>query len=80
MLRQSLGRGIVVIPSLDLIQADPDLQDALIETPDLARFLPPQVFEGLMLLEELAAIELRDAVQQSPRGSLVTPVAHRPGL
>src|SRR5213083_1208432 len=40
------------------------LQNALIEVPDVACLGAPQHLEGLVLLEELAAIELRDAFEQ----------------
>ena len=53
----------VVIPPLDVVQAHPDLQDTLIETSHVTTLLAPQILQRLMLREELAAIELRNATQ-----------------
>jgi hypothetical protein len=43
-----------------MVKGDTNLQDALIEAANLARLSPPQQFQGLVLLEVLAAVELRD--------------------
>ena len=72
--------GSVMILSLDVIQPDAELQNTLIQTSDVTRFSPPQVFQCLVLLKELAAIELRDAVEEEFWRGFVTPVAHRGGL
>ncbi len=41
-----------------MVEADADLKDALVEEPDAARLLHPGVFEVLVALEELPAVEL----------------------
>ena len=76
---QHIHRSVVIQP-LDVVQAHADLQDALIETPHITTFLTPQVFQGFMLREEVAAVELRDTAQQQPRRWLVTPSRPSPGL
>ena len=43
-----------------MVESDANLQDALIEVAYLARFSPPQQFQRFVLLEVLAAVELRD--------------------
>ena len=72
---EHVDRPVMVLP-LDMIQRDPDLEDALIQRPDRPRFLPPEVFQCLVLLEELAAVELCDPTSQKDRRCLVTRVPH----
>ena len=66
----------VMVQTLHVIQGDPDLEDALIQRADRARFLPPEVFQCLVLLKELAAVELRDPVSQEGGRRLVTRIHH----
>jgi hypothetical protein len=65
-----------MVQTLHVIQGDPDLEDALIQRADRARFLPPEVFQCLVLLKELAAVELRDPVSQEGGRRLVTRIHH----
>ena len=57
--RQHVDRP-VVIPTAKMVERDANLQDALIQVAYLARFSPPQQFQCFVLLEVLAAVELRD--------------------
>ena len=73
--RREVGRaarehvdGPVMIQPPEMKERDPDLQDALIEPPHLAALGAPEELERFVLLEELAAIELRDAFEQRRRG------------
>ena len=50
-----------------MVERDADLQDALVEVADVASLRPPEQFQRLVLLEELAAIELRDALDELRR-------------
>ena len=43
-----------------MVHANADLQDALIQVADHVRRGPPQQLEGLVLIEELARVELVD--------------------
>jgi len=63
--------GAVMVPFPQVMERDPDLQDALVEIPDVAGFGPPQEFERLVLLEKVAAIELRDAFEKEGRRRFV---------
>ena len=63
--------GAVVIPFPQVMEGDPDLQDALVEIADVAGLGPPQEFERLVLLEKVAAIELRDAFDEQRRRRFV---------
>src|SRR2546429_4960605 len=47
-----------------VIEADANLQDALVEVAHLVRLANPDAFERLVLLEEFLAVELLDTVQQ----------------
>jgi hypothetical protein len=68
--------GAVVIEPPQVVKRDADLQDALIEAPHLALLGAPEQLDRLVLLEVLAAIELRDALEEQPRRGLEAPVAH----
>lgn len=61
--RQHVDRAVVIQPS-QMMERHADLQDALIEIPNLTIFGPPQPFERLVLLEILAAIELGNPRQE----------------
>jgi hypothetical protein len=47
-----------------MMEADADLEDAVIETADRRARVPPQELERLVLLEELTGVELLDAVDE----------------
>src|SRR2546430_16528853 len=47
-----------------VVEADANLQDALVEVAHLVRLANPDAFERLVLLEKFLAVELLDAVQQ----------------
>lgn len=65
-LRQHVHRAVVVeAPQME--ERDADLQDPLIKTPNVARLGAPDQLERLVLLEVLAPVELRDALQQQRR-------------
>jgi hypothetical protein len=59
-----------------VVEADADLQDPVVQTPDRDVGRAPERLEGLVLLEELAAVELLDRVRQLVRRRVVAP---RPG-
>src|SRR2546428_8073794 len=63
--------GAVMIQAAELIERDADLQDALVEIADVATLGAPEQLEGLVLLEEFAAIELLDAFEELRRRELV---------
>ena len=63
--------GAVVIELAQVMECDANLQDALVQIADVAGFGAPQQFERLVLLEELAAIELGDALEQERGRRLV---------
>jgi hypothetical protein len=50
-----------------VVQADPDLENAVIEAAHRRGRVAPEQLERLVLLEELACVELLDAVQQRLR-------------
>src|SRR5262245_3890561 len=56
--------GAMVIELAEMMERDADLQDTLIQIADVACFGAPEPLERFVLLEELAAIELRDALEQ----------------
>jgi hypothetical protein len=47
-----------------VLEADADLQDALVEVADRVALLEPLELEGFVLLEELTAVELLDAAAE----------------
>jgi hypothetical protein len=53
-----------------VVEGDADLQDALVEIPDVSPFVAPEELERFVLLEELAAIELGDGFDERGRGWL----------
>src|SRR5256712_5081736 len=63
--------GAVMIQAAELIERDADLQDALAEIADRVTLAAPEQLEGLVLLEEFAAIELLDAFEELRRRGLV---------
>ena len=58
-----------------VMEADADLQDAVIQISIRGARLTPEELEGLVLLEELAAVELGDAAEQRRRWRVVAPRA-----
>jgi hypothetical protein len=56
-----------MIQPAQVVKGDADLQDALVQVPDVPPFRSPQQLQRLVLLEELAAIELRDTCEQLRR-------------
>jgi hypothetical protein len=54
-----------------VVEADADLQDAVVKGADRSVGRAPQDLEGLVLLEEVARIELLDALEQLRRRRLV---------
>jgi hypothetical protein len=50
------------VPAAPVMKPDPDLQDPVVETAHRCARVAPQDLEGLVLLEELAGVELLDAV------------------
>ena len=57
-----------------------DLQDALIEAPHVAGLGLPEIFQRLVLGEELASIELRDPLDEQRRWPFVAPGRHETQL
>ena len=64
--RQHVDRAVVIQPP-QVMERDADLQDALVEIADVAALGAPEQLQRLVLLEELAAIELRDPFEQLRR-------------
>lgn len=60
--------GAAGVAAAQVLEADTDLQDALVEVADRVALLEPLELEGLVLLEELAAVELLDAAAEARRG------------
>jgi len=54
----------VEVAAPPMVKADPDLQDAVIEAAVGRPRVAPQELERLVLLEELAPVELRDPVPE----------------
>jgi hypothetical protein len=61
----------VIISAPKMVKSDANLQDALIEPTNLARLSPPQPLQCFVLLEVLAAVELRDPLLQKRRWRFV---------
>jgi hypothetical protein len=60
---QHVHSPMVVLP-LHVMEGHPDLKDALVERPDRTWFVAPEVFEGLVLVEVIAAVELINTASQ----------------
>jgi len=52
------------IPAAPVMETDADLQDPVIQATHRCARVAPQQFQRLMLLEELAGVELLDTVQK----------------
>ena len=69
--REHVDRAVMV-QAAQMMKGHSDLEDALIQVTDVASLRAPQPLQRLVLLEKLAAIELRDAIEQRLRRGLVT--------
>src|SRR3954462_10031294 len=58
-----------------MVEADADVEDALVEEADQLWLGAPHVFQRLVLIEELARIELVNRLEQQLRRRLVTVAA-----
>ena len=58
------------VPAPPVVEADADLKDAVIETADGRGGVAPEELERLVLLEELAGVELLDPAAQLRRRGL----------
>ena len=56
--------GTVKVAAAPVMEADPDLQDPVIQTADRRGRVAPEQLERLVLLEELIAVELLDAAEK----------------
>src|ERR1700687_3707021 len=65
------GGGAVKIPVAPVMETDADLQDPVIEAPHRRSRVAPKQLEGLVLLEELAGVELLDAADQLRRRRVI---------
>jgi hypothetical protein len=59
--------GAAGVAATQVLEADADLQDALVEVADRVALLEPLELEGFVLLEELTAVELLDAAAEPRR-------------
>src|SRR5258708_6046592 len=57
----------VMVAVVPVVEADADLEDAVIEGADRRTGVAPEKLEGLVLLEELAGVELLDAADELGR-------------
>ena len=53
-----------------VMEADADLEDPVVQGPDRSTGIPPEGLERLVLLEELAGVELLDAADQRGWGGV----------
>jgi hypothetical protein len=54
----------VKVAATPVVEADPDLEDPVIETADRRGRVAPEQLERFVLLEELVGVELLDATQK----------------
>ena len=54
-----------------MVEADTNLEDALVEIADRIRLLDPDAFQGLVLLEEFLMVELLDPGEQRLRWRVI---------
>ena len=52
------------VAAAPVVEADPDLEDSVIETADRRGRVAPEHLESFVLLEELVGVELLDATQK----------------
>jgi hypothetical protein len=62
----------MVIAAAQVVEGNANLKDSLIEPTHITPLSPPEQFERLVLLEVLAAIELRNPLEQLGRWQLIT--------
>src|SRR5258707_15831336 len=72
--RFELGDGAAEVATSQVIQPDAHEQDSLIEIADLVFLGPPENFQGFVLLEILATVELLDPGEQRHRRRLTTAI------
>src|SRR5207247_6226579 len=65
----------VVVAVAPVMEPDADLQDAVVKIADRRTGVAPEELEGLVLLEELASVELLDAVDELGRRWRIAPSA-----
>jgi hypothetical protein len=58
------NRRAMKVPMAPMVEAHPDLEDAVIQTAHRCGGVAPQQLDRLVLLEELAGIELLDAAKE----------------
>ena len=76
LLQQNAGA--VEVAASPVMEPDPDLQDAVIEVADRRLGRAPEELQRLVLVEELARVELFDGPQKLGRRRLVTPCTGGP--
>ncbi len=59
------------------MEADADLEDAVVQAADRGARVTPEELQRFVLLEELAGVELLDAVNELGRCRMVASSAHR---
>src|SRR2546426_1000495 len=69
------GGGAVEVAVAPVVKAHADLQDPVVQRADRRARVAPQKLERLVLLEELAGVELLDAPDQLGRSGLIAPRA-----
>jgi len=69
LLEQS--RRAVEVPVAPVMETDADLEDPVIQAADRRAGIAPKELEGLVLLEELAGVELLDTVDQLGRRRVI---------
>lgn len=66
--------GTSIVAQFELVEADANAENALVEVADGASFEDPKLFERLMLLEIFATVELFEAsVEELGRGLVARP-------
>ncbi len=65
-------RAVEIVVHEQVVEADADLQDALVQMADLVGRGAPEQLERLVLLEELAGVELGDRLAELGRRRLAT--------
>jgi hypothetical protein len=64
------GRAMKIVLFEQVVHTHADLQDALVQVANLVGCRPPEHLEGLVLLEELARVELVDRLDERWGGGL----------
>ncbi len=70
-------RRAVEVAARPVVEADPDLEDPVVEVADGLVGRTPEELEGLVLLEELAGVQLLDRADQLGRSRVVAACADR---